>query len=84
VFFAQRRGNLLAFTGCTQNIQGSPHLPPYQPTPCQHSNAAILAAIADKENAVVSINAAGIIQMANKSAQKLLGGLRVLMVLFGG
>ena len=45
-------------------------------TPCPHhthSNASILAAIADKDNAVVSINASGIIQMANKSAERLLG-----------
>jgi sensor histidine kinase regulating citrate/malate metabolism len=33
----------------------------------------LLAAVNDKSNAVISINATGVIQMANKTTQKLLG-----------
>lgn len=38
-----------------------------------NSNASVLAALSDKDNAIVTINATGVIQMANKAAQKLLG-----------
>ena len=44
---------------------------PRRPYPL--SKSSLLAAINDKNNAVISINAIGIIQMANKAAQKLLG-----------
>lgn len=39
------------------------------------SNAQIMSLIHDKENAVISINTAGIIQTANKPAERMLGGL---------